>query len=70
MEVRKGRRGETYEIAMVTLWDSWDAIRAFAGDPIRQCVERLGSFFLGSLKDGSGIVELSPLSAYTGIQYR
>ena len=30
-----GRRlGERYEIAMLTLWNSWDSVRAFAGDPI------------------------------------
>ena len=28
--------GELYEIAMLTHWDSLDAIRAFAGDPIDQ----------------------------------
>lgn len=26
--------GEQYEIVMLTLWESWDAIRAFAGDPV------------------------------------
>ena len=32
-----GRRdGEQYEIAFLTLWESWEAIRAFAGDPVDQ----------------------------------
>ena len=26
--------GETYEISMLTFWQSWDAIRAFAGEPV------------------------------------
>jgi heme-degrading monooxygenase HmoA len=26
--------GDEYEIAMLTLWESWNAIRVFAGDPI------------------------------------
>ncbi len=26
--------GGEYEVAMLTLWESWDAIRAFAGDPV------------------------------------
>ena len=26
--------GDEYEIAMLTFWDSYDSIRAFAGDPI------------------------------------
>ena len=26
--------GEEYEIAMLSLWESWDAIRAFAGEPV------------------------------------
>lgn len=26
--------GEQYEIAMLTLWESWEAIRAFAGEPV------------------------------------
>jgi hypothetical protein len=25
--------GDRYEVVMLTLWESWDAIRAFAGDP-------------------------------------
>lgn len=30
-----GRRlSERYEIAMVTLWDSWESVRAFAGNPV------------------------------------
>ena len=28
------RHGEQYEIAMLTLWESWEAIRAFAGEPV------------------------------------
>lgn len=27
-------RGEEVEIAMLTLWESWDAVRAFAGEPV------------------------------------
>lgn len=26
--------GGEYEIGMLTLWESWEAIRAFAGDPV------------------------------------
>ncbi len=26
--------GDEYEVSMLTLWDSWEAIRAFAGDPV------------------------------------
>lgn len=26
--------GETYEVSMLTFWDSWKSIRAFAGEPI------------------------------------
>jgi heme-degrading monooxygenase HmoA len=26
--------GETYEVSMLTFWDSWESIRAFAGDPV------------------------------------
>lgn len=26
--------GDEYEIAMLTLWESWQAIRAFAGEPV------------------------------------
>ena len=26
--------GERYEIAMLTLWESWEAVRAFAGEPV------------------------------------
>lgn len=30
--------GETYEVSMLTFWESWDAIRAFAGEPIDKAV--------------------------------
>ncbi len=26
--------GDEYEVAFLTLWESWEAIRAFAGEPI------------------------------------
>lgn len=26
--------GDLYEVSFLTLWESWDAIRQFAGDPI------------------------------------
>lgn len=26
--------GDRYEIAMLTLWEDWEAIRRFAGDPV------------------------------------
>lgn len=28
--------GEHYEVAFLTLWESWDAIREFAGEPIEK----------------------------------
>ena len=30
--------GEEIEVAMLTFWESWDAIRAFAGEPLDRAV--------------------------------
>ena len=31
-------QGEEVEVAMLTFWESWDAIRAFAGEPLDRAV--------------------------------